>query len=198
MSDLVAPALTYAFVMTFTPGPNNVSASALGMRYGFRGAFRFICGMASGFFILLFASGLLTDYLTRTYARVAPYLKWIGAAYMVLLAVSLVFEHASGKARSTSLKESYIGGLMLQFVNPKGILYGITIYGSFAVLLTGTLLRTMASAALLAALGFAAVSTWAVVGASVSGFLGRRVYHHIFNVLMALLLVYSAISIVFH
>jgi threonine/homoserine/homoserine lactone efflux protein len=69
VSSLVLPALAYAVVMIFTPGPNNVSASSLGMRAGYRGSVPYLLGMTAGFFTILLFSGLLTDFLTRNYVE---------------------------------------------------------------------------------------------------------------------------------
>jgi cysteine/O-acetylserine efflux protein len=198
MDGLVLPALAYAVVMIFTPGPNNISASSLGMRTGYRGSVPYFLGMTAGFFTILLFSGLLTDFLTTNYGRFAHYLKWIGAGYIAYLALSL-FIHRRGEAtRPKGLNEGFLGGLVLQFVNPKGVLFGITTYVSFSSLLTGSLWKTLASAGVLAMIGFAAVSTWAVVGAGLSRMLTKKLYRTLFDVVMALLLLYSAVSILLH
>jgi threonine/homoserine/homoserine lactone efflux protein len=69
---------------------------------------------------------------------------------------------------------------------------------SFSSLLTGSLWKTLASAAVLATIGFAAVSTWAVIGAGLSRLLTKKLYRTLFDVVMALLLLYSAVSIILH
>lgn len=165
VSSLVLPALAYAVVMIFTPGPNNISASSLGMRAGYRGSLPYFLGMTAGFFTILLFAGLLADFLTRNYGRFAHFLKWIGAGYIGYLALSR-FIHRRGEARRPKgPNEGFLAGLVLQFVNPKGVLFGITTYVSFSSLLTGSLWKTLASAVVLAMIGFAAVTTWAVVGA---------------------------------
>jgi cysteine/O-acetylserine efflux protein len=195
MNPLIVPFLTYAILMTFTPGPNNVSASALGVRVGYRGSLRYLLGITSGFLIIMLCGGFLTEFLTRNYAVISPYLKWIGAAYMTWLAVSL-FIHSSGKR--SAARDGYLGGLLLQFVNPKGILYGITIYASFSSLLTGSAAKTVGSALFLTAIGFTSISTWALAGSALSRLFERRAFRLGFNIVMALLLAYSAVSILLH
>jgi cysteine/O-acetylserine efflux protein len=195
VNDLVVPFLTYAMLMTFTPGPNNVSASALGLRVGYRGSLPYLLGMSTGFIVIMLCGGFLTEFLTRNYAVISPYLKWIGAAYMVWLAVSLFLHSTKRKAVA---RDGYAGGLLLQFVNPKGILYGITVFASFSSLLTGSVVKTIGSAVFLTAIGFASVSTWALVGSALSRYFERRSFRIVFNAIMAALLVYSAISIVLH
>jgi cysteine/O-acetylserine efflux protein len=198
MNPLFAPMLSYAIVMTFTPGPNNVSTSALASRLGYRASLPYILGIATGFLAIMLASGLLTDFLTRNYGVIAPYLKWLGVAYMVYLAASLVIESLGKGKEAKAGRDGYVGGLLLQILNIKVILYGITIYTTFAALLTGSLARTLASAAGLTALGFASVTTWAFLGVGLSRLLTRKAYHVAFNAAMALLLLYSALSTALH
>jgi cysteine/O-acetylserine efflux protein len=195
MNELLAPMLSYAFVMTFTPGPNNVSASALGMRVGYRRSLPYLLGVLCGFLMIMLASGLLTDFLTRNYGLIAPYLKWIGVAYMVYLAASILLEPLHKGKGPNAAREGYLGGLILQILNIKVILYGITIYTSFAPLLTGTIAKTLLSALFLSALGFASISTWCVAGAALSAILTRRAFRLAFNAAMALLLLYSALTV---
>jgi len=198
MNDLAVPMLTYALVMTFTPGPNNISAASLGMKSGYRASLAYLLGIATGFLAIMLGSGLLTDFLARNYARIAPWLRWMGAAYMIWLSISLFIEHPGPKKEGGRSKTDWLGGFLLQFVNPKGLLYGITIYSSFAALLTGTMTRTLASALFLTALGFASISAWSLAGSALSRFLSAGRTKFLFNLAMALLLLYSAISIILH
>jgi len=181
--------------MTFTPGPNNVSSSALGLRLGYRGTLPYLLGICTGFVVIMLCGGLLTEFLTRNYAVISPYLKWVGALYMAWLAVSLFLPSHKGKAVA---RDGFAGGLLLQFVNPKGILYGITIYASFSALLTGSFFKTVGSALFLTAIAFAAISTWALVGSILSRYFENRFFRLGFNIVMALLLAYSAVSILLH
>ena len=198
MSELILPCLSYALLMTFTPGPNNVSCSALGLRVGYRRSLPYLLGITSGFLVIMLAGGLLTDFLTRNYAAISPWLKWVGVVYMVWLAVSLFLASPKKKGGGGSLRDGFAGGFLLQFVNPKGILYGVTIYTSFAPLLTGSPARTLGSAAALTAIGFSAITTWCLAGSALSRFFAKPSFRLAFNVVMALLLVYSALSIVLH
>jgi cysteine/O-acetylserine efflux protein len=198
MNELVAPCLSYVLLMTFTPGPNNVSASALGLRQGFRGSLPYLLGITTGFLAIMLSGGLLTEFLTRNYSAISPWLKWIGVVYMAWLAISLFLDSPKKKGEGGALTTSYAGGLFLQFVNPKGILYGVTVYTSFASLLTGSLGRTFGSALILTAIGFASISTWCLAGSALSRFFAKRGFRLVFNGIMALLLAYSALSIALH
>jgi cysteine/O-acetylserine efflux protein len=198
MNELVIPFLTYSLLMIFTPGPNNVSASALGLRLGYRASLPYLLGISSGFMLIMLGGGFLTEFLTRNYALVSPWLRWIGALYMGWLAVSLFVASPKKKEVVASIRDGYAAGLLLQFVNPKGIIFGITIYGSFSALLTGSLARTLGSTIFLTVMVFASVSVWTLIGSVLSRLFAQHTFRLVFNGVMALLLMYSAISIVLH
>ena len=48
MQPLWAPFLVYALVTTFTPGPNNITSSAIGMRLGYWRTLPYIGGITRG------------------------------------------------------------------------------------------------------------------------------------------------------
>jgi len=198
MNPLLVPFLTYATVTTFTPGPNNITSTAIGMRLGYRRTLPYILGIMAGFLVIMLAAGVLTEIASRAYRGALPYLKWIGVIYMCWLAVSLFLPSAHGAETAQVRNASFRSGLFLQIVNPKVILYGITIYSSFHVLLADTPMKLIGSSIFLAILGGIATSLWAVFGNLMSGFLKGRAAMLVFNITMALLLLYSAVSILLH
>ena len=42
MPEILLPLMSYVFVTTFTPGPNNITSAALGMKVGYRGSLRYL------------------------------------------------------------------------------------------------------------------------------------------------------------
>lgn len=198
MQPLWAPFLVYALVTTFTPGPNNITSSAIGMRRGYWRTLPYIGGITLGFLVIMLASGLLTDVARRAYRGVLPWFKWIGVVYMVWLAVSLFLPSWHGAEEKTGRAVGFTGGLLLQIMNPKVILYGLTIYSSFHLLISETPIRLVGSSVLLAVLGFTSTSLWALLGSLFSRLLQGRMASFCFNAVMALLLVLSAVSLALH
>ncbi|HTX71935.1 MAG TPA: LysE family translocator [Rectinemataceae bacterium] len=197
MNPVLLPFISYAILTTFTPGPNNITASTLGARGGYRRAMPFLTGMTAGFFTLLAASGLLADFILRSYSAVAPWIRWLGVAYMVWLALSPLIPHGRPKDGETR-DPRFVQGFLLQFINPKGILYCVTLYSSFPSLLSGSTSRVLVASLGLAALGFSAVSLWATTGAVLKRFLGRPRSRRVFDAAMSLLLLWCAWSIATH
>jgi len=185
---------SYVFVTTFTPGPNNVSSTSSGMHLGYRKSLPYLFGIALGFVAVMLLAGYF-DILLE--ARVAGFLavtKWVGCAYMLWLIVGLFLPHKGNKDAAGTY--SFPSGFMLQVVNVKVILYGLTIYGMFSNLLAASSLGVLLSALALAAVGFVSISIWCLVGTAFTRFLADKRIMLAFNIALALMLVYCAYSII--
>ena len=196
MNPLFLPFLSYAVVTVVTPGPSNLSASALASRVGFRKALPFILGNVVGLWAELTVSALLSEFLTAHYGRFAGYLKWVGAAYIVWLAVSLFLPKRKKAEEGPAAEWGFWNGLLLVLLNPKGILFAVTTFVSFSALLTGSVGRSLLSALLLALLAMGASCLWALTGAGLAAAFKSKAFTMAYSVLMALLLLYAAYAIV--
>ena len=87
-------------------------------------------------------------------------------------------------------------GVMLQILNPKLYFYAFTLFSAFLVSTTSNLALLVLVAFLLAATAFCATSTWALFGAAIKTYLRQPRVKVVINVLLALLLVYSAFELV--
>lgn len=84
----------------------------------------------------------------------------------------------------------------MQFINPKGILFGNTVVSSFIHPYYHSYLIYFFYALFLGIVGIASSSSWCLFGTVFQKLLAK--YRSAFNWIMALLLVYSAISIISH
>ncbi|CAM5791254.1 MULTISPECIES: LysE family transporter [Brevibacillus] len=187
--------LLYAFVSSFTPGPNNIMAMVFANKYGFKKTLRFCFGVGSGFFIIM----LLCSYFDLLLKSFIPKMEWImtvlGAIYMVYLAIKLIISKQHENDNNGD-QNSFITGMLLQFVNPKAILYGITIVSTFILPYHTSNLSLIGYSFFLAVIGFMGTISWSVFGSVFQRFLSK--YRNQFQVVMALLLVFTAISILVH
>lgn len=189
------PALGYALVCIFTPGPNNITSSSLGMRVGYRRTLHFIGGVVTGFFCIMVTSGLLTELLVSAYDRIAIVLKVAGVAYLLWL-VYTVLRPEHGAHASKEAGTRYRDGLLLQIVNPKVILFGLTMYATLLAPLARIWFAVIISAALLAVLSFCSTSLWALLGAGIQRFIGNPKVRLAYSLVLAGLLLYAAWSII--
>jgi cysteine/O-acetylserine efflux protein len=186
------PFLAYVFVTTFTPGPNNILSMSNGLHYGYRCTLRFLTGVTVGFLIVLLVSGLLNVALTGLVPQVRFWLNLFGAAYMGYLAAHIALSKTQNDSVQPQGLNTFGAGFALQFVNLKGILYGVTVFAIFVTPIYQNPLVVSLFAVALAALGFTASSSWALGGNLFRRFL--RKYERLFNLVMGALLAYTAVA----
>jgi threonine/homoserine/homoserine lactone efflux protein len=185
--------VSYVLVTTFTPGPNNIMAMANATRDGLRRTMRFTLGVCAGFFLIVGISIAFTMTLYSVVPTVRPVMTIIGAAYILWLAWKTVTSpvHENGAAgRST-----FVSGMLLQFLNPKAILYGLTAASTFIVPYYSAVPVLVGFAAALALVSLASTSCWALFGSLFERVSARN--RRIVNYVMGALLVYCAVSL-FH
>ena len=126
----IAAFLSFACIMSFTPGPNNIMALSSASAYGLRKGLRFCFGVLLGVLGLMTACALFGAALFRFLPDVEPTMRAVGAAYILWMAFG-VWRSGSGNEDSRLVPvNGVVSGMLLQFVNPKGILYGITAFSS--------------------------------------------------------------------
>lgn len=189
------PVLGYALVCIFTPGPNNITSSSLGMRVGYRRTLRFIAGVVTGFFCILLISGLVTEMLVSAYGRVATVLKIAGILYLLWIAWTVIRPEDHAQTSPTATGTRYRDGLLLQLVNPKVILFALSMYATLLAPLTASWIAVAVSAAVLAVLSFCSTSLWALLGAGIQRFIANPRIKLVYSLVLVGLLLYAAWSI---
>lgn len=190
--------LSYMFVSCITPGPNNLMCMANGTKYGFRKSLRFCFGVTTGFtLILLIAIGcnyFIYNYIPTIIRVMTP----LGALYILWLAWIIWRDKPKPKKEDKKerkhLDTTAMGtGMILQFVNPKGLLYGMTLItnfvfpydrsvGMFFIVLVANWFMVLFSNI-----------CWVLFGSIFQKFFDD--YKKVLNAVMALLLVYCAVSL---
>lgn len=189
----LAPFLSYVFIATFTPGPNNIMSMTNATRDGFKKTLKFNFGVFAGFLIIMLASSYFNLMLFSLIPKVKILMSIVGAAYMLYLAYKIFTSRPSEEEADNSRINSFPTGLIMQFVNVKVILYGITVFSSFIIPSYDSPIILILFSVLLAFIGFTSTVCWSLFGALFQKLLSK--YWKAFNVVMSLLLVYCAIAI---
>jgi threonine/homoserine/homoserine lactone efflux protein len=183
-----------AFVGSFTPGPNNLIATATGANHGFRAVLPHVFGVPFGFSSMLVAGAVGVAALLLTYPVIAALLKWAGISYLLFIAWQLARPELVGKdVNRTGMKPlSFWQSAAFQYANPKAWMLAAATAGSFM-----TSNATLASVAIIvvvfsiAAMG--SLITWVWVGAALKKWLSVGSRMQIFNVAMGVLLAATAL-----
>lgn len=185
--------LLFVFVTSFTPGPNNIMAMLFANKYGLRKTIRFCIGVGVGFFVIMLMCSYFNLLLENFIPKIEFTMTILGAIYMVYLALKIITSKNNDKDNEVDKNNSFLTGMLLQFVNPKGILYGITTISTFILPYHTSNFSLLFYSFFLAFIGFMSTFCWSMFGSIFQTFLSK--YRSQFNVIMALLLVYSAVSI---
>lgn len=190
----IFPFLIFVFASSFTPGPNNFMAISFASQYGFRNTLSFCIGVGTGFFLI----AILCSFFNRILITILPFietpLKLLGIGYMLYLAYKTFT--SSGKQEDTTAKAGknlFIIGTLMQFINPKAILYGIAVVSAFLLPYYNSYSSYVIFCLFLGLVGVCSSITWSLFGSLLKNVFIR--YQTIFNIVMGLLLIYSAFSI---
>lgn len=196
MNNLIA-FLTYTLLTAFTPGPNNILAMSNTSRYGLKKSMGLIQGIFWGFLSVMVLCSLFSIMLVNIIPTIKPTMTYMGVAYILWLAWHIVKSKPQENAENLEKAEkadNFMTGFVLQFVNIKIILYGITAISTFITPYYSSIFSIGFFTLLITALGCAGTFTWAIFGAIFQKFFEK--YRIIVNVIMALLLVYCAITLI--
>ena len=185
--------LSYVLVTTFTPGPNNIMSMTNASKYGYKKSINFNIGVFIGFFIIISLSTAFSSFLLVALPMAKPFLRIIGAAYILWLAYKTIKSSYDHDKEVKGVPITLFSGLMLQFVNPKVIIYGITITSTYITPYYDNFFILLLFALLLALIGFVSTICWAMFGAVFQRFLKKHT--KFVNAFMSLLLIYCAISL---
>ncbi|TCK62159.1 LysE family transporter [Seleniivibrio woodruffii] len=186
--------LLYVAISTFTPGPNNLISMNTARMHGFSVTFRLIAGISSGFFTVIVLSALLSAGMMGASENYLVFMKYTGAAYIVWLAW-IVFKEKPEESLPRRKAPTFLTGFLLQFMNVKGLLYGLTVVSGFILPYYDSAVSIILFALLLAFISAMSTFSWGLAGSFFKRFLNK--HYKIANAVMAILLLECAFSLLF-
>lgn len=188
----VAAFLTYIIITAITPGPNNIMSMTHASRMGFRKSYPFNLGVLLGTTMVMVLSTLFSSLFFSYIPKAEPVMLVVGAGYLLYLAWKIL--HSGKEIRTGKMTEArFLPGVLLQFINPKLYIYSITAMGSYILPHYRERGILLLFAVFLAVAGFSSTVLWALFGS-----LFRKLFSghgKLINRIMAMLLVYSALSL---
>ena len=180
-------------IQSGTPGPNNIMLTASGKNFGFIKTIPHMLGVVLGYLTLLtvLSLGLITIF--DQYPIVQEILKYIGACYLLYLAYRIYSsDNESDSSKSRPL--TFIEVTLFQYVNPKGIMMGITTISIYTDFYQYEFIDSYIEGMMFIFLSYTIVNTiavvgWTAVGVSLDNFIKSSKAIKRFNTIMAILLV---------
>lgn len=186
--------ISFILISTFTPGPNNISSAALGALHGFRKTLNYLYGITVGFFLVMLLCAWVSASLLNFFPQLESILRYVGAAYTLYLAFGILKASYSFEP-GNSKPLGFIPGFMLQLLNPKLMVYSLTLFSTFLAPIVGQPVLLIGAVVLLSLVSFAAISTWTLFGTIIKIYLHRPRARLIVNIALSLFLVYTALEL---
>jgi threonine/homoserine/homoserine lactone efflux protein len=185
--------LALGFAMSFSPGPNTTLSTALAANGGLRRAMRFVCAvpLGWGFLVSLCAFGL--GGLILAMPALVWLVKGVGVAYLLWLAFKLAQSGALAQADESRLNVTFFQGAALQLVNIKAWMFALSVVAGWLVGKADFWPRLAVLLPTLMAFAFFSNLAYAIMGASLRGWLAQGSRLLWFNRFMAGVLVLTAI-----
>jgi threonine/homoserine/homoserine lactone efflux protein len=189
------PFITYTFVMSITPGPNNVMLTASGATFGFRRTVPHMLGVVCGFVVqlLLVCAGLSAVFARWPALQTA--LSWAGAAYLVYLGVRML-RRTDAQAQARARPVTFVEAVLFQFLNPKAWVMSVTAATLFLPHELGVFLSAAYMALVMEGVGVPCMAVWALFGSALREFLAGARARQAFNAVMAFALLLTALAMV--
>ena len=180
----------YCLINAFTPGPGNILALNTVTNYGLKKGKPLFFGIFVGYYSVQILCAVIVYGVSAFMPKLTGVLKYVGAAYILWLAVHIAISKPS--ENNTEKSASFIKGFMLQFVNVKIYMFGITALTGFIVDYNSTFAALLLFELIIATIGTIATTAW--IGA---GMLIQRLYmkhYRIINIILALTLMECVVS----
>lgn len=188
------PLLSFVIATTFSPGPNNISSASMGIIYGYKRTVTYLLGISSGFFLVMLLCAFLSSTLLGWIPSLHVVLRWVGAFYILWLAYGIIqSSHTIDDDRMAP--RAFIKGFLLQLLNPKAMVYGLTLFSTFLASVSGHFGPLIAFSAGFAVTAFVATSTWALGGTYIKEKLKNDTFKRNINWGLAMLLFYTAMDL---
>ncbi len=191
-ASVLSAFFVFTFITAITPGPNNILALTTGSRAGFGGSIPVLAGICGGFLCVMAICGVFSFSFSVLSASFLQVMRYVGSAYLLWLA----WKTAMPKAESNSggrTGAGFLTGFVLQFVNVKIMVYGMTAYSAFILPYHDSVAALLAGMVFLTMMGSLGTIVWAVAGARLQGLFRR--YARVTNWLLGAMLVGCAWSL---
>lgn len=172
-------------------------AMVFAKQHGFSKTLPFCFGVGIGFFIIIALSSFFNIVMLNILPIIKLPLTIFGVGYMLYLAFKIVTSKEPEESNEVEERRNlFFIGTFLQFINPKGILFGITVVATYILPYNSSYISYLLFSLFLGFFGIISTFSWALCGSVFQKVLQQ--HRQLFNIIMALLLVYSAFSIVVH
>lgn len=174
----------YAIINAITPGPGNILALNTVSNYGWKKGKPLFFGIFAGYYIVQILCAVFVFGVSTFLPTVLGIMKYIGAAYILWLAIHIAISKPA--VDNTEKSASFLKGFLLQFVNVKIYLFGITALTGYVTDYSTSFMTLLTFELIIATVGTIATLIWIGLGTLLRKAYQR--YYRPINIVLALAL----------
>jgi threonine/homoserine/homoserine lactone efflux protein len=190
--------LPFAFVMSITPGPNNLMVAASGVNFGFWRTMPHMLGVTIGFPIMLICIGLGLGAVIGQSIALQMAIKYLGCGYLIYTAIQLALSTSAKDIVAPAHPKTFVEAAAFQWINPKAWMMGVSSMATYSVAGANKSLQTIGMSLLWGLMAMVAVILWTLFGALIAERLQNPRALRMFNISMAAALIASLAPVLFH
>lgn len=193
--EVVFALISFAFVTSITPGPNNLMLMASGANFGIRRTMPHMLGVALGFVAMVVLVGLGLAQIFDLYPVSRTVLQVVSVVYMLWLAWKIATAAAPEDAQASRTPMTFLQAAAFQWVNPKAWAMALSAIAVYAP--DRSLASILLVAVIFGTVNLPSVGSWTWLGQQLKVVLTNTARLRVFNWTMAVLLVASLYPVLF-
>ena len=177
----------------FTPGPNNAVAAYSGFNFGIKKTLPLILGVGFGYTALIILINFVLISIFKNYPIIQEVIRVLGTFFLIYLAYKISFSKISSD-RKTENPVKFLDKFIFQFINPKGVMAGITLSSNFVEQGENYLNHSIWVIVVCSVTAFLSITSWTFLGKFLRKFATNNNFIKRFNYAMSLLLIVCIIG----
>jgi threonine/homoserine/homoserine lactone efflux protein len=177
----------------FTPGPNNAVAAYSGFNFGIRKTLQLILGVGFGYTTLIILINFVLISTFKNYPIIQEVIRVLGTVFLIYLAYKISFSKVSSDGR-TENPVKFLDKFIFQFINPKGVMAGVTLSSNFVEQGENYLNHSIWVIVVCSVTAFLSITSWTFLGKFLRKFATNNNFIKRFNYAMSLLLIVCIIG----
>jgi len=177
----------------FTPGPNNAVAAYSGFNFGIRKTLPLILGVGFGYTTLIILINFVLISTFKNYPIIQEIIRILGTIFLIYLAYKISFSKISSDGK-TENPVKFFDKFIFQFINPKGVMAGVTLSSNFVEQGENYLNHSIWVVVICSITAFLSITSWTFLGKFLRKFATNNNFIKRFNYAMSLLLIVCIIG----
>ncbi|WP_411994692.1 LysE family translocator [Agarivorans sp. DSG3-1] len=188
--------IVFALIGAISPGPVNIIATGAAANFGFRRALPHVIGASVSYCLVVFISGFSLTAVLQLLPSLTGLLQYIGGAFLLFMAYKIAISPVSEDTHQKIISPpSALQGALAQGLNPKAWLVAMSGVSLFVSSQTPAFFYLLVFCTISLIVCLIGVGTWAAMGSVIASYLHTATRKRTFNIVMALLLAGSVVSL---